>query len=378
METKTEIRIGSFVGGLRAVIQGAKDRVKQMEAEKVERETRRKAEEARRQEQNAGAVEFTRVVLMMIMEMMHYLVKGNPAEVAHVRQEAVVMQQYNEAIDGLRHHHLHGNGIVAKDGDEIVLRFGDEDLLHCAVVAKVTAMKLLADQMTRSREVEPGNGDRLPPLTPREIGELGLEIGALEEVGSDAKSLRVGNKNLAPAKNGNLVGKVLEDWQLVLRQLADHSRVTPKASLAQLKPAIVKSTMVDEIASRSVHSSIGTAMNKGGEFAIEVPDVKTTNQEGQIYTVSGGKVLLVFDRVGRTVSVANKGTEAVTTGHVSFVRRMSNLFGAGAEVTYNHVDALIDARGGLENPVPSTPRVNHAHMGLWYALRAYIAAKYGD
>jgi hypothetical protein len=237
METKAEFRISSLSSGLRAVIQGAKDRAKQMEVEKAEREAQRVAEEARRQQQNVGAMEFTRVVLMMIMEMMHYLVKGKPEEVAHARKEAVVMQKYNEAIDGLRHHHLHGNGIVIKEGDEIILRFGEEDLPHCAVASKVVAMKLLADQMTRPREVESGNGDRLLPLSQQEIGELGLEIGALEQVGSDAKSLRVGNKNLAPARNGNMAGKVLEDWQLVLRQLADHSKATPKASPEQPKPS---------------------------------------------------------------------------------------------------------------------------------------------
>lgn len=339
-------------------------------------ETAKKAKaEAIRKDRATAGVNFTVATLTTIMTLMHWLVKGRAEEVAKAKEESrEEVQYYNAVVDDLRYHFLHGSGYAMPiDGGGFRLDFRAEDLPDVAITSKVAAMKVLADNLTRFREVEPGNGDRLPPLMPGEICRQGVEIGALEEVGPNtAKALVFDGKRYAPAKNGNLAGEDLKQWEIVVGQLADHSRTVLTS------PKMAPATVVSDMDARSTHKCLEQAMERGGEFAITVPDMKVEKPDVAPYVIKGGKVLLVFDNVGETVSVANKGTEAVATGDDAFVDRMSNLFSAGAEISYDHVVNMVLVEGNLESPVPKTPRINYSHMGLWYALRAYIREQYSN
>ena len=294
---------------------------------------KRAEEEESRRKEIAHAIEVVEYLVPPVAEIEHFLLVGEPNDVALAMDQEFLVESRRESQDLCEAHFTEGS--VELDGEN--LKKGSLKL-HCVIPARLEAFKQLAE-CAHPREAGPET--RLRGLKAEEIVKIALDLKILEPLG-----------------NGFTIGKSAsqQDHNEVTKTLAKIREINPPEVIEVKREPRDTRTLQE----RATHHSLEKVLKEGGTYLAFVPE---TEVKGELK--KGGSVLLHFEldeHKDQGLVTIDHGPVFVEGGFFNYMQGMRNR---------NPVISMAEVKNICQGGSEPTKNLAKHNMSLWYIVERH-------
>jgi hypothetical protein len=259
-----------------------------------------------------------------------------------------VMQAYNSTLQLLLCHLQNGN-VKNNEGSY----YKEKPLPHCIIPSRLSAINALS-KLVNPRLQDDGN--ELRALSLQEIGKLAIEINAV--VLLPKKPINNNRYFTIDHRYFSIGNELSKEEQIDFNSQINRILSTQRQTLAKVRGAM------KSLSQQATVSKLKIALCSGGIYLATILKSRNENKNTEY---PGGKILLCFDKIRRTVSIGGEYSHPFAEGIESFCKFIKEIHTEGAEISFDDVQELI--KEDLDRP---KGKRSPKDFSLWCLVRSHI------